>query len=203
MNFEFAEKINPYLEKLDFKKALEVATAELQKLSNTDFHSILNVTLTEQAEEVADWIDEFYQKASKKEKVKALYFEMNEFDINTDMWFIDGFSYSKDGGLDLEDMDWLCDYDTDSQTATGSVLIIEQLEKLQEAFSEIDEKEENDEWTDELQEARDWCEQIIIAKFMELMREAHLVAKRKQYTWATLPLYFTEHEYDFVVKSEN
>ena len=203
MNFEFAEKINPHLEKLDFKKALEIATAELQKLPNTDFHSVLSATLTEQAEEVADWIEEFYQKASKKKKVKALYFEMNEFDINTDMWFIDGFSFSKDGGLDLEDMDWLCDYDTDSQTETDSVFTIEQFEKLQEAFSEIEKKEENDEWTDELQEARDWCEQIIITKFMELMREAHLVAKRKQYLWATIPIYFTEHGYDFVVKSEN
>jgi len=203
MNFEFAEKINPHLEKSDFMKAIKVATTELQKLPDTDFHLILDITLIEQAEEVADWIDEFYQKASKKKKVKALYFEMNEFDINTDMWFIEGFSYSKDGGLDLEDMDWLCDYDTDTQTAINSVFAIEQLEKLQTAFSEIEEKEENDEWTDELQEARDWCEQIIIAKFMELMGEAHLIAKRKQYLWATLPVYFTEHEYDFVVKSEN
>jgi hypothetical protein len=95
------------------------------------------------------------------------------------------------------------DYDADSQTETGSVFIIRQLENLQTAFSEIEEKEENDEWTDELQDARDWCEQIIIAKFMELMREAHSIGKRKQYSWAAVPIYFTEHEYDFVVKSDN
>ena len=203
MNFEFAEKINPYLEKLDFEKAVEIATTELKKLPETDFHTILGVTLTEQAEEIADWIDEFYQKASKKKKVKALYFEMNEFDINTDLWFFDGFSYSKDGGLDLDDMDWLCDYNTDSQTEMKAVFGIEKLEKLQTAFSEIEEKEENEEWTDEFQDARDWCEQIIIAKFMELMRAAHLIAKRKQYLWAKIPTYITEHGYDFVVKSEN
>ena len=202
MNFEFAEKINSHLERMDFKKALEIATIELQKLPNTDFHSILSVTITKQAEKIADWIEEFYQKASKKKKVKALYFEMNEFDINTDMWFVDGFSYSKDGGLELEDMDWLCDYDTDNQTETDSVFPIKDLEKLQVAFSKIEEKEENGKWTDELQEARDWCEQIIIVKFMELMREAHLMGKQKQYSWYTLPIYFTEHEYDFVVKSE-
>ena len=205
MNFEFAEKINPYLEKLDFKKALEIAEKELEKLPSTDFHAILGVTLTGQAEAAADWIDEFYQKASasKKKKIKALYLEMNEFDINTDLWFFDAFSYSKDGGLDLDDMDWLCDYDTDSQTETDTVFTIKQLEKSQTAFSKIEEKEENDEWTDELQDARDWCEQIIIAKFMELMREAHLIAKRKQYLWSKIPIYFTEHEYDFVVKSKN
>ena len=199
MNFQFAEKINLHLEKLDFKKALEIAVTEMQKLPKTDFHSIIGVTLAKQAGKVAEWVDGFYRKASKENKIDALYFEMNEFDINTDIWFIDGFSYSKDGGLDLEDMEWLSDWDTSTDTSFA----INQLEKLQVAFSEIDEKEENDEWTDELQEARDWCEQIIIAKFMELMREAHLIAKRKPYTWAKLPIYFTEHEYDFVVKSAN
>jgi hypothetical protein len=199
MNFEFAEKINPYLEKLNFKKALEIAVNELQKIPNTDFHSIINISLIMQAEKVADWINEFYQNASKKSRVKAFFFGMNEFDINTDMWFIDGFSYSNDGGLNL-DMDWL----HDSDDYTDSMFFrIEQLEKLQVAFSEIEVKKENDEWTDELQEARDWCEQIIIAMFMELMREAHLVAKEKQYLWATLPIYFTECEYDFIVKSAN
>jgi hypothetical protein len=49
--------------------------------------------------------------------------------------------------------------------------------------------------------ARDWCEQLIIARFMELMRAAHLEAARRGLAWAKLPLYFTEHAYDFVVKS--
>jgi hypothetical protein len=199
MNFEFAEKINPYLEKLNFKKALEIAIKELQKIPNTDFHSIIKVSLIMQAEKVAEWINEFYQKASKKSKVKSFFFGMNEFDINTDMWYIDGYSYSNDGGLN-SDMDWLFD---DDDYTDSMFFKIEQLEKLQAAFSDIEEKKENDEWTDELQDASDWCEQIIIAKFMELMREAHLIAKEKQYLWATLPIYFTECEYDFIVKSEN
>jgi len=69
---------------------------------------------------------------------------MNEFDINTDRWYIDGFAYDKDEG-----------------------------------HGEQDDME-----------------------YMELMRAAHLKAKEKKMTWAKLPLYFTEHAYDFVVRSE-
>ncbi|HVW58781.1 MAG TPA: hypothetical protein VHC48_02055 [Puia sp.] len=47
-----------------------------------------------------------------------------------------------------------------------------------------------------------WCEQVIIARFMELMRAAHMSAKEKRMTWADVPVYFTEHAYDFIVRSE-
>lgn len=199
MNFEFAKQINPALENLDFPNAIKIAESELQKIPTTKFHAILGQSLINQADELVVWIDEFYQSLPKRTAIRALYFEMNEIDINTDMWYIDGFAYKKDGGLDLDDMDWLCDSDADSQTQFS----IENLEQLQAAFAEIEEKEANDKWTDELQKARDWSEQIIIARYMELMRTAHVTAKRKKMDWANIPIYFTEHEYDFIVKSEN
>ena len=42
----------------------------------------------------------------------------------------------------------------------------------------------------------------MIIKFVELMKEVHLIANKKQYDWAKIPIYFTEHGYDFVIKSE-
>jgi hypothetical protein len=197
MNFEFAEQIIPDLEKLHFDKALQKAEKELKKIHATDFHEVLDKPLTDQANDLAAWVENFYQVASKKMKIKALYFEMNEFDINTDLWYIDSFAYGKDGGLDLDDMEWLVDFETDSQTETGTVFRIEGYERLQAAFETIELKNDN------VQNARDWCEQIIIARFMELMRTAHLIAKKQNLKWATVPVYFTEHEYDFIVRSEN
>lgn len=196
MNFEFAEQINPYLEKLNFDKALSIAETELRKIPTTDFHFVLEKSLVGQADDLASWVEYFYNLATKNNKVETLYFEMNEFDINTDTWYIDSFAFSKDGGLDLNDMEWLCDFDTDSQTETETVFTIDGYEKLQTAFENI----ELD--TDDLQNARDWCEQIIIARFMELMMNAHLIAKTKKLSWATIPIYFTEHSYDFIVKSD-
>jgi len=197
MNLEFAEQIIPDLEKLHFDKALQTAEAELKKIHTTDFHEVLDEPLTDQANDLAAWVENFYEGASKKMNIKALYFEMNEFDINTDLWYIDSFAYREDGGLDLDDMEWLVDFETDRQTETGTVFRIEGYEKLQAAFETIELKNDN------LQNARDWCEQIIIARFMELMRTAHLIAKKQNLKWAPVPIYFTEHEYDFIVRSEN
>lgn len=196
MNFEFAEQINPDLELLNFEKALNIAQAELSKLPKTKFHNILDKTLVGQADDLASWVEDFFILATKKNKVETLYFEMNEFDINTDLWYIDSFAFNNDGGLDLDDMEWLCDFDTDSKTETETVFKIDGYEELQDAFENI----ELD--TDDLQNARDWCEQIVIARFMELMTAAHKIAKTKKLNWATIPIYFTEHSYDFIVKSD-
>ena len=196
MNFEFAELINPDLEQLNFEKALNIAETELRKIPTTTFHYVLENSLIGQADDLAYWVENFYNIAIKKNKVEALYFEINEFDINTDLWYIDSFAFSKDGGLDLSDMEWLFDFDTDSQTETQTVFKIEGYEKLQNAFESIELN------TDDLQNARDWSEQIIITRFMELMSKAHLIAKTKKLNWATIPIYFTEHSYDFIVKSE-
>ena len=202
MNFGFAEKINHKLEALDFEGALEIAVRAMEKLSVTKFHEVLGLTFTNQTEEVAAWVDDFYKLACAEGSVEALYFEMNEFDINTDIWFIDGFSFSEDGGLDLEDsehMDWLSDYDAEAQ----NIFTLTGFEKLQISFSEIEKKEINGDWTDNQQDARDWCEQIVISKFMKLMRDVHKLAKEQQFSWSEIPIYSTVHGYDFVVRSEN
>jgi hypothetical protein len=104
MNFEFARQINPFLETLNFVKALDIAEASLKKLPATDFHAILGRPIVNQAEDLAAWIDRFYKTVAKKINIKALYFELNEFDINFKTWKIDGFAYDIDGGLDLNDM---------------------------------------------------------------------------------------------------
>ena len=196
MNFEFAEQINPDLELLNFDKALNTAQTELRKLPKTKFHNVLDKSLIGQADDLASWVENFYKLAAKKNKVETLYFELNEFDINTDLWYIDAFAFNNDGGLDLDDMEWLCDFDTDNQTETETVFKIEGYEELQDAFENI----ELD--TDDLQNARDWCEQIVISRFMELMTASHKIAKTKKLNWATIPIYFTEHSYDFIVKSD-
>jgi hypothetical protein len=196
MNFEFAEQINPDLEKLNFETAISIAETALRKLPKSDFHYILNKSLVSQAGDLAAWTENFYNLATKKNKVGALYFEMNEFDINTDHWYIDCFAFNNDGGHNYDDMEWLCDFDTDSQSETDTVFKIDSYEPLQNAFDNIVLD------TDDLQNARDWCEQIIIARFMELITNAHKIAKTKKLNWATVPIYFTEHSYDFIVKSD-
>ncbi|KFF24109.1 hypothetical protein [Chryseobacterium vrystaatense] len=200
MNFDFAQKINSDLENLDFEKAIHTAEKELNKIPKTEFHDIIGKRLTNPIDDLVNWIESFYKEISKKIKIKSMYFEMNEFDINTDIWYIQGTAYAEDGGLNLDDMDWISDYGEDAMTTEKFVLT--GYENFQMLFESIEEKEENDEWTNEMQDARDWCEQIIIARFMELMTTAHETAKKRKLDWKNIPVYFTEHAYDFIVKSD-
>jgi len=195
MKFEFATQINPFLEVLDFAKALEIAESSLKKIPVTDFHSILGKSLLHHTDDLTAWIDDFHKIMSKKIEVKALYFEMIEFDINFKIWDIDGFAYTVDGGLDINDMEWLVDFT--KATTTSEAFILKGYEQLQSAFADIGTTDEN------LKDSKDWCEQIIIARFMQLMRAAHVKAKEKNLAWAKTPIYFTEHAYDFIVRSTN
>ncbi|CAA9197846.1 hypothetical protein [Flavobacterium collinsii] len=200
MNFYFAEQINCDLQNLDFEKAINTAENELNKIAKTEFHEIIDKTFTNPIDNLVNWISRFFNEISKKFEIKAMYFEMNEFDINTNVWYIDGIAYKEDGGLDLDNMNWLSDCKRDVMTTEEFVLT--GFENFQKSFETIEVKEENDEWTDEMQEARDWCEQIIISRFMELMTKAHETAKKRELDWGNVPIYFTEHAYDFIVKSD-
>ncbi|MES2773618.1 MAG: hypothetical protein V4722_05515 [Bacteroidota bacterium] len=192
MNFEFAEQINPSLTNLDFGKAISIAENSLRKIPQTEFHSIIGKSLLHQTDSLVSWIEHFHKTLSLECEIKALYFEMNEFDINTDVWYIDGFGFEKDGGLD-SDMEWLCDVYGDKMT--GQEFVLSGYEQQQNAFESI----ELD--SDHLQDSRDWCEQLIIARFMELMFCAHSDSKKKGLGWATIPLYYTEYSYDFILRS--
>lgn len=193
MNFEFADQINPKLVKGDFSGAFEIGERELSKLPESDFHNILGKSLLNQTDNLVHWIDYFYNAISKKGKIATLYFELNEFDINTDEWYITGFGFKQDGGL--EDLEWLTDVST--ELMTREEFNLHGLEALQKAFEKFAKGNKAN------RDARDWCEHLIIARFLELMRAAHLTAKSKQLKWSEIPVYCTEHEYDFVYKSMN
>ncbi len=196
MNFDFSLQVNPFLEKLDFNQALSVAESALAKIPKTDFHFVLGNNFSNKKEKFVNWISNFYNSVSSRFDCKALYFEINEFDINTDRWYITGFSFSYDGGSKLSDMDWLCDVTPDN--ITEDVFMLTGFEKLQKSFRKFN----SDTATENQQLSRDWCEQIIIIRFMELIFNAHEIARANNLKWASIPLYFTEHGYDFIVKSE-
>ena len=194
MNFDFAEEVNPFIEKHDFAGALRIAELNLSKVEKNDFHNIIGKSINNQLDAVVEWISEFYNSASKMTKVAALYFEFTEFDINQDVWEIDGFAYDRDEGLN--DIDWFSD-----MTEVAPVpFIVKGYEELQEAFYEFGNL---DEPSDDLILSRDWCEQIVIIRFAELMVSAHQTAKNQNLAWASIPLYFTEHGYDFIINSIN
>jgi len=201
MNFNFAEKINPSLEDFNFDAALQIAEAELKLLPVTAFHAVCGRSLVYGAQNLATWIDDFYHQAKKRCTACALYFELNEFDSNTKDWFISGFAY-ENCELDADDNDWLSDWATDSHVAIGPGFYISTFPDLQAAFATVRSMKERGEWNTEMEDAKDWCEQIILIRFMELMRASHLHAKQNSLSWSDIPIFFAMHDYDFILKSE-
>lgn len=193
MNFEFSEAVNPHLKRGHFAEAVRIAESSLSALPASPFHTIIGRPLLNQADRLCSWIDEFYTAVGGNHPIAALYFELTEFDINTDVWCIDGFAYTQDEGLD--DLEWL------SEPSAGHTadlpFIVTGYEALQQAFEEV----ESD--SDELQDAQDWSEQLVIIRYMELIHAAHKLAQQKELAWSRLPLYCTEHGYDFVTMSTN
>ena len=203
MNFDFAKKINPALKRFDWPEALGIAEAKLSALPTSEFHQVLGITLVGQAGELAEWVNKFYEGASKETPLKAIYFELNDFSINTDQWYIDGFGYDEDGGLRARNMEWICSWRIDTWDVTRTTFILKGYEDLQRTYEKYMKKYENsDPVPKDLEAAEGWCEQIIITRFMELMRTAHLKAKEKGMPWARIPIYFTEHGYNFIVQSK-
>lgn len=193
MNFEFAEFLNPKLEKFNFSGALSIAETALKEIPETPFHPIIGRSFVDEADYFAKMVNTFFGMASKEMQVKALYFEFNEFDINPDSWHISSFAFSEDGGLDLEGMDWLCDFEMESDMDYE----IAGFEDIQHAFKNTALKSRA------LMDAYDWCEQIVIIRFMEFIRMAHVKAAEKNYPWAKVPVYFTENGYEFILRSVN
>lgn len=191
MNFQFAESINPYLAQGQFAQAIELAENQMAVLPRSPFHEIINQPLLHHTTDLCFWINSFYRAAASNQLIQALYFELTEFDINSDVWAIDGFTYPEDMGI--EDTEWL----NEPSAATEQAFILRGYEGLQRAF------EESEPDSAEAQGARDWCEQLVIARYMQLVQAAHKEAENQGLPWAALPIYCTEHAYDFVIRSVN
>jgi hypothetical protein len=191
MNFDFGKLIQPYLEQADIPAALSVSESRLRQLPASPFHAVIGQSLLHHVQGLVEWTDRFYTRISQKNAVRSLCFELNEIDIQTHSWHVDAFAYSTEG--DLNELDWLNHFA--AKTMPGSEFILTGYEKLQQAFHTIDADSHT------LQDARDWCEQIVIVRLMELVYAAHLEAAYQRKAWAALPVYCTANACDVVVLS--
>lgn len=192
MDFDLAEQVDKLLFENNIDKAIELVENKLSALKKTDFHKIIGIDLKHLAESLSIYIDNFYEKAKKEIKVKAIYSEMNGFTINPDLWYIDLFAFSECGGLD--DLDWLSEYEISSIES----MTISGFENLQETYEKY---MKNERWRDvELKKACEICELLIILRLQELFKESKKIAIENKLNSATIPVFVTAHDYDLVYK---
>jgi hypothetical protein len=103
----------------------------LASLPATEYHKAAARSWLPQTEEAARWLADFYRKARRKLQPRAIYCEMNSFEINPDVWYVDGFAYDFFG--EPADPGWLCGW----QKSTGErgSLVLRGMDDLQALFA--------------------------------------------------------------------
>lgn len=194
MNFDLIEEIDAYIKKGNLKEAIQRCESKLEGLEVTYFHPIIRQDLLHHTSRLAQWLEEFYLKVSMIIQVQALYLEMNGFDVNTDMWYIDGFAYKQIGTS--EDFEWLTECNSD--TATDEPFILTGFEMMQVAFEQYFDEEDASE---NLEAAHDIAEMLVILRLQELVAQIHKEAKAKELSWNNIPVFATAHGYEVIYKS--
>lgn len=181
--FDTMERLTPQLRAGDLAGCEAAAIAALQALPPSPFHVAADLAVANDPVDAARYFDGFYVKAARRRTVRAVYTELNGFDINPGRWFCDVFGYTTDGGLD--DLDWLSDWQdesADDYTLTG-------LEPLQAVYA-------GPAFRDPVaRDARLLSNVVVVTKFQRFVQRAaeHMTALR-------VPLYVTAHDYDFVAR---
>jgi len=179
--FALVEQLDPVLRKGDLAKCEATIISQLQSLPPSPFHIILDLNITNSPEQVAAHFDNFIEREEKRFTVKAVYTEMNGFDINPDRWYFELFGYQQYGGRG--DYDWLADWQSEDypeMTVTG-------LEPLQEVYASDTFRAK------EFDDASSMASLLIVVKFQDLIRKAAPNMRRLAF-----PLLATAHDYDFI-----
>jgi hypothetical protein len=77
------------------------------------FSCLLGASFSNPTTFVQDEINRFIESNEKRFDVKAIYLEMNGFDINYDRWYFDVFAYST-YAPNFDDTAWLCEWQSNS-----------------------------------------------------------------------------------------
>lgn len=181
--FETMERLTPQLRAGDLAGCEAAAADALRALPRTPFHIAADLAITNDSAEASQHFDEFYRIELERIPVRAVYTEMNGFDINPNLWYCDLFAYTADGGLD--DSDWLSDWQSepfDEYTITG-------LEPLQAVYAS---KAFGDPANSD---ASYLSSLVVVTKFQRFMQRA-----AERMSALRVPLYVTAHDFDYIAR---
>lgn len=185
MNVDLWENINNYLLSNNIDGAAVELESLLQSATSDRFSSLAVSHFTNSPFEVFNHIEKFVCACQDQFDVRAVYLEMNGFDINYDRWYFDSFAYTIYSD-DTEDMDWLCDWispNWDQLTLCG-------LEKTQDDFrwyieSKIYEYKTHD-------KVMEIASLLVMIRFIQLIRDSLSI----DITNDSIPLLATAHDFD-------
>jgi hypothetical protein len=182
--FKLQNDLEPALRAGNLAHCEQTVAQALSTLPQSPFHCILNLSITNPVEEVADYFDAFFREEAPPQKVGAVYTEMNGFDINPDRWYFEAIAFAEYGGHD--DYDWLAD----SQWQACGDQNITGLEPLQDVYAS--DAFHNEEYKD----ASYIAALLVVIKFQDLIRRTAPHIKELR-----VPLLATAHGYGFIYET--
>lgn len=181
--FDAINRLTPQLRAGGLVGCESDAVNALRALPSTPFHIAGDLSIANDPADAAAHFDRFWRREKKSIVIKAVYTEMNGFDINPDRWFCSLFAYTEDGGLD--DFDWLSDW----QSSGFEDYTIRGLEPLQAVYASKAFSDPRN------SDAADMASLVVVAKFQRFMQRA-----ADQMTAVRAPLYVTAHDYDYIAR---
>jgi hypothetical protein len=202
---ETIDELTGPLRKLDFDHCESVIASRLQGLRESPFHSADAARISNRPADFAAYCDDFFREITTPPKdqwpawlpknvhvewetdtseLRAVYVEMNGFDVNTDRWFCNVFAFAEYGGHD--DYDWLSDWDA----ATDDDFEITGMEALQAIYAAHGADER-------FRTAQNLASLLVVVRFQHFVHQA-----TREMELPKCPILATAHGYDFICESK-
>ncbi len=183
---DYVSQVTRWLKKDDIAGAIGDLEQRIQKLEPSPFHKALGRSWLKQQSQLAKWLKKLYAAASKQFVAKALYVEMNRFDINTDRWYLDGFAFDEFGGD--KDIEWLCN--SKYTTEDSEQFKLTGMSDLQKAYESLTEDESS------FFEAEQAVVLLLTLRMLEVVQAAASEARANGWLPEDVPVVAAAHEAD-------
>lgn len=184
--------VSQRFQKCDIGGAVEFLEERLANEKVRRFKGLLGKCFTNTPQSVHAAINKFIGACSKRFRIKAVYLEMNGFDINPDCWYFDFFGYAK-YRADPQDLEWLCEWDSPEWPP----VTLEGLERVQADFEWY---QTNEVYNDEkFHRAYELAILLVMCKYVSLVESALATGTRSK----PIPVLATAHDFDIFGRFES
>jgi hypothetical protein len=187
------QKVNSFLMAGNIADSIQFLEQELAGCEGKRFKFLLRENFRNDPGRIGNDINTFVINCEKHFDIKAVYLEMNGFDINPDRWFFDFFGYKTlyNNTDDIAGfLDWLAYWD--SQDWPDVTLL--GLEKTQKEFDWYSNK--NGYKDDSAQLPEELATLLVMCKFTRLIQKSVQSGKIEK----KIPIFATAHDFDIIPK---
>jgi len=188
MNIEIWNEVDKRIQNPN--KACQYIGELMEECKDKTFNGLLTANFTNLPSQIQNSISVFSSVCKKKFNLKAIYLEMNGFDINPNRWFFDSFGYNTISE-DETYLDWLSDWqspDFPDVTLTG----LESIQKLYKQYREENANLNLDKRNKDLDYNHELATLMVMAKFCKLIDES--IHNQK----LNFHVYATAHDFDII-----